>query len=1249
MKKLFLSIIIFFTLISVSWAVTPKIIPSADMTYLGAFKLVAPSGYDFNNSDSGGDSVVGMEYLPTDGKLIILLRGTDFKFYPSKYTIQTPCNWLIDGSCPNPASLPSTGLPTEGPVDITGGIQPGGGGVLLGDVHYLPAKGSQSTEKLYWSIYGGYTPEQVYLYARGQLGWADNNFDNFNVKGNWRFTGLTSNNNVRQTGKYLFHAPQDWADTYTDGKSLITGYYRSGSFGAIEGPNMVAFAPWLSCGGTPINCDTNPPPDAGGPAGTGDNEPTPVNSLPYQVLLKYGNTSSGNIITGKSVNDHFTSGRWIVLGSKQAIVFNGYQGARPTTWTYPATYYPAAISGDSEGYHDEPSSPVLWFFNVDDITAVAQGGNAYVPQPYRRVELTKYLFGKNIASMAYDETNGKLYIQEWISQYLAVIHVFQLTESASNTLDSTPPSTPSLALDSASHTSVTFHWATSTDDSGWPVIYRIYRNGQPIAVQTITSYTDSYLSFYPPPVEYTVKAVDFEGNVATSSPLLIDNTVSGNAPINIYHQANCPSACHETSFMVIRNDANNIPWYVKGGTAPYVWTIDPNYSQLPTGISIAADGSDSSIGRVTGSTSVAPGTNPYDVVVVVTDAAGNIAKRKTQIYVATSSYAASYYNDRDQDGVATGTDSDDLNSEVTPGMTYTQPAPTSLHVTSSTSNTVSLAWTSAATRTDPTYCQTYACGAANSRANEVGLDMTYEVYHGTSSGVYGTPVYVGRATSYTWTGLTSGINYFAVKAIEFRGLNSAYSNEAYSGIGTPINGSAFGAYYAEGWADNTSIAQASDGGIVIVGPTWSYSWVSGPETETSRGMLVKSSIDGVESWRRVFGPEGFNITTKQVGSTIEWLPTKVIVDGTNFIVIGTRANSSGTSSGFMTKFDSSGNEVWDHEYTDNVAYNYNFRDVVAKTGGGYAITGYGRGTSDTDAWLVFTDANGENPTDYFYNTNGKGFEVSNAIRKTSDGGYILSGYTQTGVTQDEDFYVVKVTSTGTLSWAQKYDNATKRDIAYSVEEDASGNFWIFGKSRVGTSETTSIWAVKVNSSGVQQSAYTVVSGTTGQAWIARKSIKLSSGNFLIIGYTNVSTGSGYHGYVTEINTSGVVQGTPATIGAVSGTVEDYFFDGVVSADGNYYLLAGNDNQSFSSAYDLWYIKMAVSDRSVQNITNCTKTTYFYDKDLDGLGNNYQWADPTADACFIMPGYVLNHSDNDDSIPGVLPTASGIQSIGVLFR
>ena len=670
-------------------------------------------------------------------------------------------------------------------------------------------------------------------------------------------TGVVGPKCTSYVGKYLFHAPQSWADTYTSGRSLLVGYKRSGG-GSSTGATIYAFAPWgvYLPENVAGNDTTSPPPDARNgatPIATSYGEKTiPNHYFPYTQLLQYGQSpggygeSSPHQVDDAAVNTSMTNAAWLTVGSKQAIIFDGNQCYRTfASWkySYPTNYHPAAeVYGDSEGYHADPCGPVFWFYNVDDITDVALGAkHPYDPQPYSRMDLTPYMvMGSPVLNgMAYDETANRLYVVERVlspigSTLPPVIHVFQLSDVGS-VFDTTTPPPPVISLSAVSHTAVTFTWSAVTDDSGTPVTYFIYRNGSPIAIQKTVNYTDSWLDFYLSPVEYYVKAVDASGNASISNKLNIDNTTCvkgscGNAPLQLVIPLNSGNA-HETSSLKFTNgETYSFTPKVKGGTAPYTWSA----SALPSGVSI-----NSSTGEVSGTVTQANGYSTYNGRITVVDANGNRASRKAAMSVNSITGYPSYICDRDQDGMCSnfpgcssyygnsgvcplgGGDTNDFDCNTTTGQTYTQPPPINPIVTGSTGTTVSLSWTAAANRSD-----LYKGIGGTMRKMTNGLDMAYQVYHGTSPGVYDAPVFVGRNTTYTATGLTAGIHYFAVSAVEFRGLESKKSAPVNRTLGSAItlNGTAYGAYYAEGMDNAYHLAETSDGGIAMFSTTWSYAW-----------------------------------------------------------------------------------------------------------------------------------------------------------------------------------------------------------------------------------------------------------------------------------------------------------------------------------------------------------------------------------------------------------------------------------------
>jgi hypothetical protein len=60
----------------------------------------------------------------------------------------------------------------------------------------------------------------------------------------------------------------------------------------------------------------------------------------------------------------------------------------------------------------------------------------------------------------------------------------------------------------------------------------------------------------------------------------------------------------------------------------------------------------------------------------------------------------------------------------------------------------------------------------------------YKIYYGMASGIYGTPIVIGTQTTYTLTGLPAGTYYVVVTAFNTSGLESSYSNEVHTTLGS---------------------------------------------------------------------------------------------------------------------------------------------------------------------------------------------------------------------------------------------------------------------------------------------------------------------------------------------------------------------------------------------------------------------------------------------------------------------------------
>lgn len=119
--------------------------------------------------------------------------------------------------------------------------------------------------------------------------------------------------------------------------------------------------------------------------------------------------------------------------------------------------------------------------------------------------------------------------------------------------------------------------------------------------------------------------------------------------------------------------------------------------------------------------------------------------------------------------------------------------------------------------------------------------------------------------------------------------------------------------------------------------------------------------------------------------------------------------------------------------------------VVQTSDGGYALTGYTcsytyRNTGLADVYLVKTDGSGNMQWNRTYGNMYD--ECASSIIQTSDGGYALAGYTCT-YTRADDAYLVKTNSSGNMQWSRMYGSGGL-DFAYSVVQTSDGGYLLAG-------------------------------------------------------------------------------------------------------------------------------------------------------------------------------------------------------------
>ena len=166
----------------------------------------------------------------------------------------------------------------------------------------------------------------------------------------------------------------------------------------------------------------------------------------------------------------------------------------------------------------------------------------------------------------------------------------------------------------------------------------------------------------------------------------------------------------------------------------------------------------------------------------------------------------------------------------------------------------------------------------------------------------------------------------------------------------------------------------------------------------------------------------------------------------------------------IVKTDHLGDSLWAKVFgSSNVEIGYK---VEQTTDGGYMLAGRKDGAivGDSDFYLLKTDSTGEFLWDKTYG----GDEMDRAFTamQTSDGGYILGGFTASFNVEYFDFYLVKTDPDGDTIWTKTYGGLWQEEIA-DIEEAADGGYAAVGYTySFGAGGNPNIYFIKTDANGL---------------------------------------------------------------------------------------------------------------------------------------------------------------------------------------
>ena len=200
---------------------------------------------------------------------------------------------------------------------------------------------------------------------------------------------------------------------------------------------------------------------------------------------------------------------------------------------------------------------------------------------------------------------------------------------------------------------------------------------------------------------------------------------------------------------------------------------------------------------------------------------------------------------------------------------------------------------------------------------------------------------------------------------------------------------------------------------------------------------------------------------------------------------------------WLVKTNSYGDLLWNKTYGGaNNDYAYK---VIQTSDGGYVLAGYtdSFGAGGYDVYLVKTDSEGNLLWSKTFG--GTGDDYAYSVVQSNDGGFVLAGKSNSAGALGFDLYVLKCDGNGVLSWELRSFYAGD-DCAYSIVKSKDGGFAVGGYYTT-SNQDQNMWIVRINESGseVWNKSY----GDTGDE-VIYSMISTVEGGYAFVAYQNSS-------------------------------------------------------------------------------------------------------------------------------------------------
>ncbi|MFT5386656.1 MAG: hypothetical protein ACI81W_004069, partial [Saprospiraceae bacterium] len=429
------------------------------------------------------------------------------------------------------------------------------------------------------------------------------------------------------------------------------------------------------------------------------------------------------------------------------------------------------------------------------------------------------------------------------------------------------------------------------------------------------------------------------------------------------------------------------------------------------------------------------------------------------------------------------------------------------------------------------------------------------------------------------------------------------------------------------------IKQTNEGGYISVG----YSESSDGELSGNKGAkdvwVKKVNASGTIEWQQNYGGSmddvGHSIIIDNAGG--------YIISGTTNSSDGDVSANMGGDDVWVFRIDNLGILQWERSYGGSLEDES--QSILQTLDGGYILANSSNSSDGditnplgaSDIWILKIDQNGT--IEWQNNYGGSAVDFPQRILQTLDGGYVIGAFSSSNVPSNYggiDYYFFNIDARGGLLWEQHYGGAAI-DLLTDITRTNDGGYLLSGYSDSNDNDVINlnggreIWIVKVNDSGVFQWQKTFGGSLSDQG----KSISLTGdGNYLLSGFSNSSDGDveGNNGnsdfILIKFDNSGDV--------IWSKNYGSSFLDlpqlSYQTQDGGFLMAGSSQGADFDVANnnggaDSWIIKLNAPPLPMitlpNDLTSCEADTVTFSPSIDDcLTCTWSWTDGNTDSTRI---------------------------------